>query len=196
MDSLWREFVLNSERENRIFLCIFRLGWTFVESNLEAGFNFLFCLKLHVHCFHGCSYTVEFCLLTRTIKLEFEFWHQYLWYFLMMIYFCQSKSGKGANKEKNPPNRYNWLVLALHHYCCCITWRLFWFHILGQKIVKKRMWANASIIALICSHLSHDMYYRAEKVTRSDPFFAWKEESLSFVFLLQFSSSKSITCQF
>lgn len=71
MDSLWRQFVLNSERENRVFLYIFRLEWMFAESNLEAGFNFLFCPKLNVCSFHGCFYRVEFCLLSRAIKAEF-----------------------------------------------------------------------------------------------------------------------------
>lgn len=115
MDSLWREFVLNSERWNGLFLYIFRLGWAFVESSLEAGFNFLFCPKLYVYCFHGCSYRVEFCLLSRPIKSEFGLWLQYTWYFLRMNdYFARAKVEREQTEEKKTQNRYSWLVLVLH----------------------------------------------------------------------------------
>lgn len=115
MDSLWRQFVLNSERENRVFLYIFRLEWTFAESNLEAGFNFLFCPKLNVWSFHGCFYRVEFCPLSRAIKAEFGLWHQYIRYFLMMNdYFARAKVEREQTKKKTSQNRYSWLVLVLH----------------------------------------------------------------------------------
>jgi len=68
MDSLWREFVLNSERENRLFLLyIFRLQWTFAQSNLETGFKLPFCVKLCVlfHWMFLCGGILSFPLKSQ-----------------------------------------------------------------------------------------------------------------------------------